>query len=67
MTYALVSIFLLTGDIYLERSGLTLQQCAGQAAKLRRETEAVAGKIKAAKGEVRYYCLPEAQSAVGWP
>jgi len=66
MTYALVSLFLATGEMYFERSGLTLQECAGQAAKLRQESKAVAAAIAPTKGEVRYYCLPEAQSAGWW-
>lgn len=67
MTYALVAVFLLTGNVYLERSGLTLEGCAGQAAKLRQETEAVLATIKRDKGEVRYFCLPERSTVVGWP
>lgn len=55
MTYLLVSFFLSTGDIYVERRGLTLMQCAGHAATIRQQTLALEPFV----GEVRYLCIAE--------
>lgn len=51
--YYLVAIIVATGDVYIERDNLTLQQCAGLAAMIRQETKGVEGYI----GEVKYQCL----------
>lgn len=55
MTYILVSVFVLTGQSYIERKNLTLYQCAGQAALLRQETEEIFEHV----GDFRYLCLPQ--------
>lgn len=55
MTYALIALFVSTGDMYIERSGLTLHQCAGHAAMTRQKTQELYQYI----GEVRYICSPE--------
>lgn len=55
MKYALVALFLATGESYVERGGLGLQACAGHAAMTRMETADVYQFV----GEVRYLCLPE--------
>ena len=59
MSYTLVALFLLTGDVYVERSGLTLQGCAGHAAMVRQEMLAVLPKLNKRIGEVQYRCVPE--------
>jgi hypothetical protein len=55
MTYTLLAVFLATGDTYPERTGLSIQQCAGHAAKTRQETAYLYQYV----GEVRYLCVPE--------
>lgn len=57
MTYMLIAIFF-TGDAYVERRHLTLNECAAHAALTRAKTQSVEFKI----GRVRYVCLPEARS-----
>jgi hypothetical protein len=54
MTYTLVAVFMLTGQAYVERDGLSLQSCAGHAAMARQKAEEIASSI----GPVRYMCLP---------
>ena len=58
-SYTLVALFLLTGDAYVERRGLTLQSCAGHAALIRQETLIETPGLTELIGEVRYLCLPE--------
>lgn len=55
MTYTLLAVFLLSGDAYPERTGLSLMQCAGHAAMTRQETAYLYRYV----GEVRYLCVPE--------
>jgi len=55
VTYTLLAIFLLSGDAYIERTGLSLQSCAGRAAMARQESEVLQGVI----GGVEYRCEPE--------
>lgn len=55
MTYVLVAVFVLTGQAYVERRGLSLQECAGRAAMLRQETEHIFEHV----GDFRYLCVPE--------
>lgn len=55
VTYALVILFLVNGESYVERRGLTLQECAGRAAMIRLQTEGLQRFI----GEIRYYCIEE--------
>lgn len=59
MTYTLVALFLLTGGIYIERDGLSLQSCAGHAAMARQQYLAVLPQLNEKIGEVRWQCLPE--------
>jgi hypothetical protein len=53
--YLLVAVFTLTGQTYVERSGLSLQECAGRAAMLRQETEHIFEHV----GDFRYLCIPQ--------
>ncbi len=53
MEYYLVALIVATGEVYVEREGLTLHQCAGHAAMIRQETQILHEYI----GEVRYMCL----------
>jgi len=55
MTYALIAFFLATGDSYVERTNLSLQQCAGHAAMTRQNTAELYQWV----GEVQYRCVPE--------
>jgi hypothetical protein len=55
ITYSLVALFVATGDVYVERTGLSLMQCAGHAAMIRTETQHLYQYV----GEVRYLCKPE--------
>jgi lipopolysaccharide export system protein LptA len=55
MTYTLLAIFLLTGNAYVERTGLSLQSCAGHAAMARQASEVLRDSI----GRVEYRCAPE--------
>jgi hypothetical protein len=55
MTYTLLALFVLTGDTYPERTGLSLQQCAGHAAMTRSQT----AELYTYVGEVRYLCIEE--------
>lgn len=55
MTYTLLAIFLLTGQSYAERTGLSLQACAGRAEMARQEALALFQFI----GPVEYRCAPE--------
>ena len=55
MTYALVVFFVLTGESYVDRTGLSLHQCAGQAAMSRIETKDLERHI----GEIKYFCAVE--------
>jgi hypothetical protein len=54
-TYTLLAVFLLSGEAYPERTGLSLMQCAGHAAMTRTETAHLYPYV----GEVRYLCVPE--------
>jgi hypothetical protein len=54
-TYALIAFFLATGDSYIERTELSLQQCAAHAAITRQHTDELYQFV----GEVRYRCVPE--------
>ena len=55
ITYMLVSVFVMTGESYVERRGLSLQECAGRAAMIKLETEEIFEHV----GDFRYFCLPE--------
>ena len=54
-TYALIAFFLATGDYYVERTELSLQQCAAHAAITRQQTDELYQWV----GEVQYRCVPE--------
>lgn len=54
MTYTLVAVFMLTGQAYVERDGLSLQSCAGHAAMARQKAE----ELTVTVGPVRYMCIP---------
>ena len=54
MSYTLVAIFLATGQAYVERHGLSLQGCAGQAAMARQR----AAELQPIIGDVRFICIP---------
>lgn len=58
-TYALMVIFSLSGDAYVERSGLSLQQCAARAAIARQEQASLWGKLEATYGRIHYRCERE--------
>ncbi len=51
----LIAYFLTTGEAFVERDNLSLQQCAAHAAMTRADTSDLYQQI----GEVRYLCLPE--------
>jgi hypothetical protein len=55
MTFTLLAVFLALGQSYPERTGLSLQQCAGHAAMARTQARELYTFI----GEVRYLCVPE--------
>jgi hypothetical protein len=55
ITYTLFAFFVATGEMYPERTNLSIQQCAGHAAKTRTETQHLYQYV----GEVRYLCIPE--------
>lgn len=55
MTYTLLAIFLASGNVYVERTGLSLQSCAGRAAIARQESQAVVPLV----GGVEYRCEAE--------
>jgi hypothetical protein len=55
MTYALIAFFLATGDSYVERTNLSLQQCAAHAAITRQNTDELYQWV----GEVQYRCVEE--------
>jgi hypothetical protein len=57
MTYTLLAIFLATGQAYPERTGLSLQACAGRAAMARQEATVLFPSI----GPVEYRCAPGKQ------
>lgn len=65
MTYTLIALFLLTGDAYIERGGLTLQACAGHAALARQQYLAVLPKLTPLIGEVQYLCVEEPKAWTG--
>ena len=54
MTWTLVAVFVLTGQAYVERDGLSLQSCAAHAAMARQKAQEIASTI----GPVRYMCMP---------
>jgi hypothetical protein len=57
VTYELITLFVLTGKVYVERDELTLQQCAGFAAVERTRLLEVP-QLSELVGEVRYLCRP---------
>ena len=59
MSYALVAMFLATGDAYVEQRGLSITECAGRAAMVRQEMMPVMPLLQGLIGEVRYLCIPE--------
>jgi len=62
MTYALVALFLLTGQTYVEQRGLTLATCAGRLALLRTATLSDLVVMEPRIGKVQYRCVPEGRS-----
>jgi hypothetical protein len=48
-------LFIATGAVHTERTGLTLQACAGQAAMARMAVDIP--KLKSRIGEVRFLCI----------
>ena len=59
MKYTLLAYFLLTGDAWIEREGLSLQSCAGHAALARTALMADLPKLNPVLGDVRFVCLPD--------
>lgn len=57
MSYTLIALFLLSGESYVERSGLSLQGCAGHAAMARQQM--LEADLILRVGEVQFYCVPE--------
>lgn len=57
MRYALIAYFIATGEQYVERTNLSLQQCAGHAAMTRQMT----AELYQFVGEVRYLCVAESR------
>ena len=58
MTYALIAIFVLSGNAYMERGGLSFEACAGRAAMARADLNGDA-QLMAEIGKVRFICVPE--------
>lgn len=58
MTYTLVAIFLATNASYVERTGLSLQACAGLAAMVRQQ---ILPDLEKKIGKVQMRCVPEAK------
>jgi hypothetical protein len=56
MTYTLVALFLSTGAAYVERTGLTLEKCAGLAAMVRQQ---ILPDLEQKIGRVQMHCVPE--------
>lgn len=56
MTYTLVALFIASGAIHTERTHLSLQACAGQAAMSR---QAIPPSLTSRIGEVRFVCVKE--------
>lgn len=54
MTYTLVALFIASGAIHTERTHLSLQACAGQAAMARM---AIPPSLTAKIGGVRFLCI----------
>lgn len=65
MTYILVTIFLATGQVYIEQRNLSLPACAGRLAMLRTTTSEVVEKLEPRIGKVRYLCLPSRVTVTG--
>ncbi len=59
MSYSLVVVLLMTGQMYVERSGLSLNTCADYAAMARQEFLKDEKKLTERIGEVRFFCKPE--------
>jgi hypothetical protein len=57
MSYTLIALFLLSGESYVERRGLSLQGCAGHAAMARQQL--LEADLVLRVGEVQFYCVPE--------
>jgi len=55
MTYSLVALFFLSGKAFVERTGLSLQSCAGYAVMHRTQSLELVEKT----GEVQYKCVEE--------
>lgn len=55
ISYILVAYFLQTGQSYIERDRLSLEQCAAQAAMARTAAAPLFSRI----GEVRFLCIKE--------
>lgn len=53
MTYILIAVLLETGGVYVERTGLTIQQCAGYAEMLELDSKDLEESI----GGVQYLCI----------
>ena len=61
MTYALIAVFLASGQVYVERGGLQLQECAGRAAMARLGFDAVSEDLTSRIGPVKFMCVAEGQ------
>lgn len=61
MTYTLVVIFLLTGNVAIERENLSLHACIGQAAMAKKQFLEVQEQLQPRIGDVRFFCMPEAK------
>lgn len=59
MTYALVTVFLLTGKQYVERRHMPLATCAGRLAMLRSEMMRDMAKLEPRIGRLAFRCVPE--------
>jgi hypothetical protein len=62
LTYALVTLFLVSGQTYVEQRGLSLATCAGRLALLRTATLHDLAAMESHIGQVQYRCVPEGRS-----
>jgi hypothetical protein len=62
-TYTLLFVLMLSSRVYVEDTGLTLQNCAGRAAMLR--SEFLNSGLMTRIGDVRYFCVNETSNSFG--
>jgi uncharacterized protein (DUF1684 family) len=58
-TYALMVVFTMTGDAYVEQGNLSLQDCGTLAAIKRQEQLALWAMLEATHGRIHYRCERE--------